>query len=210
MEPLLTVASGRIGAIEGSGGEGPIRRRTLTLIRWIAITGQTIALFVADYWLSLSLPLGPLIALVAASALVNLLTPAMVGKGLWLTEAAAARLLAYDLLQLGGLLVLTGGLANPFSVLILAPVTVSAATLSARSTALLAALAVHPADLAGSMALALALVRWPTDPAPAVHRRHLGGAGADDGLYRGLRRFSGLRGQGRRRGPCGDPGGPGA
>ncbi len=154
MEVLLTAASGRIGAIEGSGGEGPIRRRTLTLIRWIAIAGQAIALFVAEYWLSLSLPLGPLIALVATSVIVNLLTPAMVGKGLWLTETAATRLLAYDLLQLGGLLALTGGLANPFCVLILAPVTVSASTLSARSTALLAALAVIIQTL-------LAIWHWP-------------------------------------------------
>ncbi len=125
-----------------AGGEGPIRRRTLTLIRWIAIAGQAVALFVAEYWLNLSLPLVPLLLLVLASVLLNLATPRLVGRGLWLHEAAAARLLAFDLLQLGGLLYLTGGLSNPFAVLILAPVTVSASTLSARSTAILAAVAV--------------------------------------------------------------------
>ncbi len=84
----------------------------------------------------------PLMLLVLVSVLLNLVTPSLVGRGLWLSEAAAARLLAFDLLQLGGLLFLTGGLANPFAVLILAPVTVSASALSARSTAILAALAV--------------------------------------------------------------------
>ncbi len=112
------------------------------MIRWIAIAGQAVALFVADYWLALDLPLMPLMFLVLASALVNLITPALVGRGLWLSETAATRLLAFDLFQLSGLLLLTGGLSNPFSVLILAPVTVSASALSARSTTLLAALAV--------------------------------------------------------------------
>ncbi|MBC6405556.1 MAG: ActS/PrrB/RegB family redox-sensitive histidine kinase [Rhodospirillales bacterium] len=137
-----TAPTAQIGKFHGTGSEGPIRRRTLTLIRWIAIVGQSVALFVAEYWLHLAIPLVPLTALILASALVNLATPAMVGRGLWLTEAAAARLLGFDLLQLSGLLVLTGGLSNPFSVLILAPVTVSASTLSARSTAILVALAV--------------------------------------------------------------------
>ncbi|MEO1190878.1 MAG: ActS/PrrB/RegB family redox-sensitive histidine kinase [Pseudomonadota bacterium] len=135
-------------------GQGPIRRRTLTLIRWIAIAGQAVALFVADYWLNLAIPLLPLGLLVAGSALVNLLTPAMVGRGLWLSERAATSLLGFDLLQLGALLALTGGLANPFSVLILAPVIVSASALPARSTALLAALAVI-------LQTALAIWHWP-------------------------------------------------
>ncbi len=114
----------------------------MTLIRWIAIAGQAVALFVAEYWLNLALPLVPLLGLVLASALLNLVTPSLVGRGLWLGEKAATRLLAFDLLQLGGLLYLAGGLTNPFAVLILAPVTVSASALSARSTAILAALAV--------------------------------------------------------------------
>src|SRR3569833_568769 len=50
--------------------------------------------------------------------------------------------LVYDLIQLGGLLSLTGGLENPFSLLLLAPVSVSATTLPQRSTFILAALAV--------------------------------------------------------------------
>lgn len=154
MNTVSTAAGSRVSAFDGFGGEGPIRRRTLTLIRWIAVAGQAVALFVAEYWLALSLPLVPLVLLVLASALVNLLTPALVGRALWLGERAAACFLAYDLLQLSGLLLLAGGLTNPFAVMILAPVTVSASALSARSTALLAAMAVALETL-------LAVWHWP-------------------------------------------------
>jgi two-component system sensor histidine kinase RegB len=58
------------------------------------------------------------------------------------SEFQAALFLGYDLLQLGLLLFLTGGLRNPFSILILAPVTVAAAALSLRPVIVLAALAI--------------------------------------------------------------------
>ena len=53
-----------------------------------------------------------------------------------LTEQQTAWFLAYDIGQLGLLLFLTGGLLNPFSLLLLAPVTISASLLNARTTAL--------------------------------------------------------------------------
>src|SRR3546814_7810893 len=58
-----------------------------------------------------------------------------------LTEAGAAGYLAFDLLQLCALLFLTGGVENPFSLLILVPVTVSATILTLRATILLSLLA---------------------------------------------------------------------
>ena len=61
---------------------------------------------------------------------------------MWLGDGDAALTLAYDLVQLGGLLYLTGGLHNPFSVFILAPATISATLLSRRSTFWVTALTV--------------------------------------------------------------------
>ena len=69
----------------------------------------------------------------------------MVNTALWLyypsnyrlSPKFAAGYLMYDLLQLTALLYMTGGLANPFIVMILAPVTVSATVLTARATLLL-------------------------------------------------------------------------
>jgi two-component system sensor histidine kinase RegB len=54
-----------------------------------------------------------------------------------LTQSQTALFLAYDMVQLGLLLFLTGGLLNPFSLLLLAPVTISASLLNARTTAIL-------------------------------------------------------------------------
>ena len=59
-----------------------------------------------------------------------------------LGDREAALYLAYDMLQLGMLLFLTGGLQNPFAILMLAPVTVSATILSRRSVFWLSALTV--------------------------------------------------------------------
>src|SRR5262249_52759850 len=50
-------------------------------------------------------------------------------------------LLAYDILELAGLLYLTGGVENPFTFLLVAPVTVSAATVPLRGTIMLGVLA---------------------------------------------------------------------
>jgi two-component system sensor histidine kinase RegB len=121
---------------------GRIRTRTLTAIRWVAIGGQLAALVVADTWFEVRIPLLPVGLLIGLSVAVNLASAYLSRRRAWLAEGPAAAFLGFDLLQLAGLLALTGGLANPFAVLILAPVTVSASVLSARSTAGLAALAV--------------------------------------------------------------------
>ena len=55
-------------------------------------------------------------------------------------EAAAQ--LGFDILQLAALLYLTGGIANPFALLIIAPVTLAGASLPTRYAAALAALAI--------------------------------------------------------------------
>ncbi|MFX8358766.1 hypothetical protein ABTL39_19605, partial [Acinetobacter baumannii] len=54
-----------------------------------------------------------------------------------LTDRGAAVSLAFDLVQLTLLLFLTGGLTNPFSLLLLVPVAISASALGLRSTAVI-------------------------------------------------------------------------
>ncbi len=120
---------------------GRVRLRTLVTIRWVAIAGQAAALLVVHYGLVFPVPLVPAFLCIFASAGFNLW--AQRGRGrMWLGDGDAALTLAYDSVQLGGLLYLTGGLHNPFSVLTLAPVTVAATLLSRRSTFWLTALAV--------------------------------------------------------------------
>jgi two-component system sensor histidine kinase RegB len=122
---------------------GRVRLRTLTVIRWIAVAGQAAALMVVQFGLGYQLPLVPCLIAVAALAAVNLIGQLRRQQAPRLmSDREAAFSFAFDLVQLTVLLYLTGGLHNPFAVLILAPVTVAAAALSQRSTMALAALAI--------------------------------------------------------------------
>jgi two-component system sensor histidine kinase RegB len=108
--------------------------RTLLYIRWFAVVGQAVALLVVHEFLELKLPLADCLALLVASILVNLYLLLTRSSSAWLPEHEAAFSLGYDVVQLSALLYLTGGLQNPFALLILAPITVSATILSLRST----------------------------------------------------------------------------
>jgi two-component system sensor histidine kinase RegB len=125
------------GALEPPGR---INLRTLVYIRWVAIAGQLATLLAVHYGLGFELPLAETGAVVAASALLNIAVTLRWPLSMRLGDRAAALHFAYDVVQLSALLFLTGGLHNPFSLLILAPVTVSATALSRGSTVALGAL----------------------------------------------------------------------
>lgn len=135
--------------------------RRLVLIRWVAIAGQAVTLLVVYYGYGFSLPLLPALAVVGCSVLLNVAVTVYRRAKPRLTERQAALFLAYDLLQLGLLLYLTGGLENPFSILILAPVTVAAMVLSLRPVIALAALALA---LITILALSHMPLPWQTEP----------------------------------------------
>jgi two-component system, sensor histidine kinase RegB len=116
--------------------------RRLVLIRWVAIAGQALTLLIVHYAFGFRLPLLPALAVVGCSVLLNLLVSIYRRAATRLDEREAAFFLGYDLLQLAVLLYLTGGLENPFSILILAPVTVAATISSLRPVIALAIVAV--------------------------------------------------------------------
>lgn len=114
-----------------------IRLRTLIMLRWIAVVGQGTTLLVCAIWLGLDLPLGACAAVVGTSVLANLVFMAILPQSHRLKEPEALAMLTFDLAQLAALLGLTGGLNNPFALLIVAPVTIAATGLTDRSTAFL-------------------------------------------------------------------------
>lgn len=122
--------------------DGRVRVRTLTRIRWGAVVGQAGAILFVHFGLGFAVPLGPTLAVVAASAMLNLVVVITVSPGVRLGERSASIMLAYDIVQLAVLLYLTGGLENPFSFLLLAPVTIAATVLGGRSIMALCALAI--------------------------------------------------------------------
>ncbi len=131
-----------IGWKRASVTNDPVRLRTLTLIRWVAIIGQVLTLLVVHFGLGFQVPLDSALAIVGASLLLNLVVITGHPKTIHLGERAAATFLAFDILQLAALLYLTGGLDNPFSFLLLAPIAVSATILSLRSTIALCILSI--------------------------------------------------------------------
>lgn len=131
-----------------------VRLDTLVRLRWLAVVGQGIAVLFVRFILGFPLPLVVCLVLVGMSALLNVALRARYPATLRLPEWPAFALLAYDVLQLGALLYVTGGLENPFAILLLVPVIVSAATLPPRPTTLLGLMAVATASL-------LAVSHWP-------------------------------------------------
>tara|TARA_B100001996_G_scaffold239906_1_gene185443 strand:- start:1597 stop:2994 length:1398 start_codon:yes stop_codon:yes gene_type:complete len=114
-----------------------IRLLTLTYLRWLAVFGQLLALLVGYYILHLDFNLMVCLGLILLSSLLNIMSTIYFPKTKRLSEYQNMLLLLYDLLQLGTMLFFTGGLTNPFSVLILAPVIISATVLNLRFTILL-------------------------------------------------------------------------
>lgn len=119
-----------------------VRVRTLVALRWLGIVGQLATLAVVGLLLGFPLPWGPALAAIGASAMLNAGLVTLYPRHARLAGREALLHLAFDLVQLGVLVFLTGGLANPFSLLLLVPVTVAATLLSARATMSVVLLAV--------------------------------------------------------------------
>ncbi|MEY1557083.1 sensor histidine kinase RegB [Yoonia sp. R2331] len=119
-----------------------VRLRTLVLLRWFAITGQIIAIFVAVRFYGLRIEVPAAALTIIASVLANLFFSFLYPENKRLSEREASFILSFDVVQLGVLLYLTGGLSNPFALLLLAPVTIAATVLHLSSTVVLGILAI--------------------------------------------------------------------
>lgn len=117
-----------------------VRLRTLIVLRWIAIFGQLAALTAAQRLFDLDLNIGLCFLAIAASIIANLYAEFVYPENKRLSELEVTGMLAFDILQLSFLLALTGGLNNPFALLILAPVAISAMALRPLTTMFIAGL----------------------------------------------------------------------
>ena len=133
--------------VSGSLPAGAVSARTLIAIRWVALLGQVVAIIVVEFGLRFPLPLSLCFGIVAVSAVLNLGMQARSRSNQRLSDRAAALSLGFDIVQSAALLFVTGGMENPFALLLLAPVTISATILSLRSTIWLCLLALAAATL---------------------------------------------------------------
>jgi two-component system sensor histidine kinase RegB len=132
----------------GTGGHNRLRLHTLIVLRWMAIAGQLAAITVAYFYLDLRLPLGLCYLVVGASVIANLISFFVFPKNRRLSNQQAMLVLLFDLAQLASLLYLTGGLTNPFALLIIAPVIISASALQSGTTVVLGLMAIWLITLA--------------------------------------------------------------
>ncbi|MDX2257488.1 MAG: ActS/PrrB/RegB family redox-sensitive histidine kinase [Hyphomicrobiaceae bacterium] len=120
---------------------GRVRLATTTTLRWMAVAGQLAAIGFVSLYLGFEVPLAYCLSLIALSAWLNVILTLRLPARHRLSNPVAAALIGFDLLQLTGLLYFTGGIGNPFIVLLVAPVAVSAATLPVAYTVVLGTLA---------------------------------------------------------------------
>jgi two-component system sensor histidine kinase RegB len=131
-----------------------LRLDTLVRLRWLAVAGQILAVLVVAFGLGFHMPLAATALVVLLSVLLNIVLLVRFPSNHRFSARTSAFILALDVVQLTALLWLTGGITNPFAMLFLAPVMVSAATLPLRYTVLLG-------GLVGLLATMLAFYAWP-------------------------------------------------
>ena len=134
--------SSHTGLISEEERSSWIRLRTLILLRWVAIAGQLTAITVAQRMYNIQLELGLCYLAVGVSVIGNLIAIFVFPENKRLSETENFLMVLFDLLQLSFLLYLTGGLHNPFALLLLGPVTISATVMTLRSTIMIGGTAI--------------------------------------------------------------------
>lgn len=126
-----------------------VRLDTILRLRWLAALGQLSAIFIVAQGLEFDFAVLPCLAIIGASALVNLGLQIAFNPMQRMEPIYAALLLALNIAELAGLLYFTGGLQNPFAFLFLGPVLIAATALPTRMTIALGIFAAGCAALLG-------------------------------------------------------------
>ena len=147
-----------------------LRLRTLVMLRWLAIAGQTAMILLIAFAFHYPIRLWLTLSIIMASVWLNIILT--VGRRFVqrMKGWEAALQLSFDALQLAMLLGVTGGLNNPFCLMLVAPATVAAANLPTRH-----ALIVVVVAMAASVSLAFWHLDLPWKPGemfvlPEVYR----------------------------------------
>lgn len=111
-----------------------IRLQTLVRLRWLAVAGQLLTVYLVHVWIAFPLPYLVCGAMIGLLALFNFYLSVRYPPTLRLAPQATLALLTIDLLELAGVLFATGGLNNPFAPLLCVPVIISSSTQPIRYT----------------------------------------------------------------------------
>ena len=122
-------------------GQGRLRIRSVVTLRWVMLACEAAALTLGAAVFALPAPYAICFGVVGLAAWINLLAGIATPGQRLLHPTEATGQLGFDILRVAGLAALTGGIANPFVVLVLPPLALAAATLPLRPTLALAVLA---------------------------------------------------------------------
>lgn len=128
---------------------------TIIRLRWLAVLGQLAAIFIVAFGLEFEVAIARCLGVIAFASVVNAVLQLIYPPVYRASPQAAAALMALTIAELAALLYFTGGLANPFSFLLLGPVLISATTLPPRLTLALGLFAVALATVLGFFHLPL-------------------------------------------------------
>jgi len=119
-----------------------IKLEILINIRWIAIIGQLFAVCLIYFYYRFSFAFFECLIVILFSVLINVYLGFFLKNTQRLNNFWATFSVLYDVLQLSLLLYYTGGLTNPFSILMIVPSTIAITFLSKRSSIFLATISI--------------------------------------------------------------------
>jgi len=108
-------------------------KKTLVILRWIALVGQYLTISIVFFVFRFELPFFYCSMVILVGVLTNVYLQFKFKKN-QLNNFTSTFFLFYDLIQLSLLLYLTGGITNPFAILLIVPAIVSSTFLSLGST----------------------------------------------------------------------------
>jgi len=110
-----------------------LEKRTLIILRWIAIFGQLLALYTVYFAFNFKLPLFYCSIIILFGILTNLFLQFHFKKN-QLSNLESVLFLLYDIFQLSLLLFFTGGIKNSFVIFLVVPSIISSTLLNLRNT----------------------------------------------------------------------------
>ena len=144
--------------------QGRLRVRTVVTLRWVLVGGEAALLTLAAAVLDFSAPYSLCFALVGLAAWANLLVGIATPGQRLLSPTEATVQLGFDVVQVAALVFLTGGIVNPFVIMMVAPVALAAAT-----QPLGAILALGGGAAASALLLTLFSLPLPSPDGAALH-----------------------------------------
>ena len=151
-----------INPLHSSQSSNVVNLRRLFVLRNIAIVGQTLTALGVVYALGMALPLGAIGSVIGTLALLNFLTRVRLWSARPVNDAELFAQLLLDVLALTVLLYFSGGSTNPFVLLYLLPITLTAAALPGFYTW----------TMAGISIACYSLLMLAYQPLPHMHTQH--------------------------------------